>query len=67
MLVIRFERVPVANENDITPTIIKNMQKTFSAFEYAVISPYPTVRTVVTVKYIELTYRSLDLASVYPL
>jgi hypothetical protein len=43
------EREPVAKENEITPTIIKIMERTFSIELTAVISPYPTVSIVVVV------------------
>ena len=49
-LVIIEAIVPVANENETTPKSINNIAKIFSSIEYAVISPYPTVTKVVTVK-----------------
>jgi hypothetical protein len=44
------EMAPVANEKEMTPMSISNMQRSFSARLLAVISPYPTVMMVVTVK-----------------
>jgi hypothetical protein len=43
------DRAPVAKENEITPIIIKTMQRSFSYSEIAVMSPYPTVKIVVVV------------------
>ena len=50
MLVMMEAIVPVAKENDTMPISIKNMQRAFSSTLYGVISPYPTVTRVVTVK-----------------
>ncbi len=43
-------REPVVNEKDTTPMIIRMIQIIFSPIEIGVISPYPTVTIVVTVK-----------------
>jgi hypothetical protein len=43
-------REPVVNENDTTPMIMRMIQIIFSPIEIGVISPYPTVTIVVTVK-----------------
>ena len=41
---------PVAKEKAITPISMRRMQSSFSAILFAVMSPYPTVMIVVTVK-----------------
>ncbi len=57
-LYIIAERVPVEKEKDNTPISIRMMQNNFSSILIATMSPYPTVKTVVTVKYIEQIYKS---------
>jgi len=42
--------VPVLKEKEITPKSIKAIENIFSSLLYAVMSPYPTVTRVVTVK-----------------
>jgi hypothetical protein len=44
------DREPVAKEKDITPIIMRMMQRIFSDILTADISPYPTVKIVVVVK-----------------
>lgn len=53
------ESVPVEYEKYITPISIRKIQKTFSAKFIAKMSPYPTVRMVITVKYQEVMYSSM--------
>ena len=43
-------RLPVANENEMTPKIMRKQAKAFSPVVSGVMSPYPTVVIVVTVK-----------------
>jgi len=50
-------RDPLANENATTPINIMKMQNIFSAGVFILISPYPTVVIVVTVKYIAMRYK----------
>jgi hypothetical protein len=50
-------RVPLANEKAMTPITMIKMQNTFSTLVLPLISPYPTVVIVVTVKYMEVRYR----------
>ena len=44
------EMDPVAKEKATTPISIRSMQRSFSGIVFAVMSPYPTVIMVVTVK-----------------
>lgn len=60
------DKEPVANENEITPISINKMVIALSNVFVGTMSPYPTVTIVVTVKYIDVTYNSLDVISVYP-
>ena len=50
MLVIIEARVPVVKEKQTMPISIRKIQRAFSSTLYGVISPYPTVTKVVTVK-----------------
>jgi hypothetical protein len=44
------DKIPVPIEKEITPIIMRSTQITLSPEFFGVISPYPTVTMVVTVK-----------------
>ena len=47
---MRDESEPVANEKEITPTIIMTIERSLSLVQVAEMSPYPTVVIVVIEK-----------------